>query len=129
MSSKPSTLSLSQSPFGSITYLGSKCVTICLAVSLTTSHAVDLPIPNIPASVLYSILLVNFQIFTATLCSTQIVCLKQVPCLAMWGCTSLHIIVNVLCDIRKFSLRHLLQNRPRRTISHYSLQQSLHKML
>ena len=44
----------------------SKCVIICLAVSFTISHAVDLPIPNNPASVLYSMLMASFQIVRAS---------------------------------------------------------------
>ena len=60
-------------------------VTMCLAVLFTISHMVDLPIPIIPASILYSILLTSFQIVTATPCSTEIFYLKLVLCMAMCG--------------------------------------------
>ena len=116
-------------PFRNFHILGNKFITICWQVSLTISHTVNLPIPNNSDSVLYSIFVTNFQIVITTISSTLIDNLRFVSFLAVKQHSSLHIIVNVVCDRHKFSFHQSLPKEPACTASHQGLLQGIHHML
>ena len=65
----------------------------------------------------------NLLIVKATCACTTIGCLILVSCLSIWCCSSLHSIIKVFRDIRRFSFHYVLGYRPLCT---YSLKITLH---
>ena len=83
--SNPSTTSFDLCSWGICTYLGSKRLDIMEHVLLTIVHTVEIPSPNNAEIVLYSMLVPNLHMVTASCVSTGTGHLIFVTCLWMWG--------------------------------------------